>query len=644
MIVYEATRDAFARDVLTNRIADAIESAFVHRLGTRTSQSEISSWQNSMQFMGGALELAGTPGDARVAIEYRVPLTAKRVDFILTGADEEGRDTAVIVELKQWSEVERTDKDAIVRTQLGGGVRETTHPSYQAWTYAALIQDYNAAVQDGDVRLAPCAYLHNCTDGGAINDPVYAEHLARAPAFLKQDAEKLAAFLSKHVRRGDRTKLMYRIDGGRLRPSKCLADELVALMSGNPSFHLVDDQKLVYESALALAESALEDGKRRVLIVRGGPGTGKTVVAVNLLVEFTRRSRVAQYVSRNAAPRAVYAARLKGSMTKSRIDNLFKGSGGFVDVAPKALDVLVVDEAHRLNEKSGLYGNLGENQAIETMRASAMSVFFVDDDQRVTLKDIGESAELHRCAAVLDAEVHEMALASQFRCNGSDGYLAWLDDVLGIRPTANTDLDGSGYEFVVHESPNALRDRILSLNLPGNKARMVAGYCWDWKGKRDAAVEDIVYPRHDFAARWNLDIDGSLWIMQPNSVHEIGCIHTCQGLEVEHVGVLIGADLLVRDGIVVTNALARSAQDRSVRGYKTWFKRDPESARKAADRVIKNTYRTLMSRGLRSCAVYSDDAETREWFTARASLGGATRIRRIGGQGGSKMTPMSDGT
>ena len=618
MIVYEQTHDGFARDVVTNRIADAIEGAFVHRLGIRTSPAEIASWRNSMQFMKNALELARTPDDARVAIEYRVPLTAKRVDFILTGADEQGRDTAVIVELKQWSEVERTDKDAIVRTWLGKGVRETTHPSYQAWTYAALIRDYNVAVQEGEVHLAPCAYLHNCADGTAINDPAYAEHLERAPAFLKEDAEKLAEFLTKHVRRGDRTKLMYRIDTGRLRPSKSLADELASLMTGNPSFHLVDDQKIVYESALQLAEAALSDGERRVLLVRGGPGTGKTVVAVNLLVELTRRSRVVQYVSRNAAPRAVYAAKLKGTMTKSRIDNLFKGSGGYVDVAPKTLDVLVVDEAHRLNEKSGLYRNLGENQVLETMRAGAASVFFVDDDQRVTLKDIGDSGEIRRNAALLGAKVHELELASQFRCNGSDGYLAWLDDVLQIRTTANTDLEGSGYEFLVHESPNALRDRILALNVPGNKARMVAGYCWDWKGKKDPEIEDVTYPEHDFSARWNLDTDGSLWIMQPNSVHEIGCIHTCQGLEVEHVGVFVGADLLVRDGTIVTDATARSGQDSSIRGYKTWAKKDPGAAATAADRVIKNTYRTLMSRGLKSCSIYSGDAATREWFDARA--------------------------
>ena len=617
MIVYDATAKEFSRDVDLNRIEDRIESAFRTRLGHRTSASEIASWKNSMRYMRTALSLADVPDDAGVAIEFRVPLTNKRVDFILTGRDDAARDTAVIVELKQWSAVTATSMDAIVRTRLGKGERETTHPSYQAWTYAALIADYNVSVQDGDIRLVPCAYLHNCTDGSALNDPVYGEHVERAPVFLKHDVERLAEFLSRHVREGDRDRLMYRIDGGRLRPSKSLADELRSMMSGNREFTLIDEQKLVYETALALSERALKTSKRQVLVVRGGPGTGKSVVAINLLVELTRRQRVAQYVSRNAAPRAVYATKLAGTMKKTRVNNLFRGSGSYVNAPPKGIDALIVDEAHRLNEKSGLYGNLGENQVRELMLAAGFSVFFVDDDQRVTLKDIGESAEIHRQAKRVDAEVSDLELASQFRCNGSDGYLAWLDQTLQVRETANRDLDGADYAFEVFDSPVELRDRILRENTARNKARMVAGYCWDWKGKKDPEVEDIVLPEHGFSARWNLSTDGSLWIMQPGSVHEVGCIHTCQGLEVDYVGVIVGPDLLVRDGRVVTNALERSSQDRSMHGYRKWVKSDPEAARAAADRVIKNTYRTLMSRGLKGCFVFSDNAETRDWFRAR---------------------------
>lgn len=140
MIVYSATRETFTKDVFSNQIEKKILDAFRLRLGRKTSKSEIESWKNSMQYMNNVLVAGDIPKDAGVAIEYQVPLTSKRVDFILSGIDSKKRETAVIVELKQWSDVTETSKDAIVETYIGGAVREVPHPSYQAWTYAALIQ------------------------------------------------------------------------------------------------------------------------------------------------------------------------------------------------------------------------------------------------------------------------------------------------------------------------------------------------------------------------------------------------------------------------------------------------------------------------------------------------------------------------
>ena len=342
--------------------------------------------------------------------------------------------------------------------------------------------------------------------------------------------------------------------------------------------------------------------------------TFKSVVAVNLLVEFTRRGRLVHYVTRNAAPRAVYESKLTGSFTRSHIGNLFKGSGSYVNTPANLMDVLVVDEAHRLNEKSGLYQNIGENQIKEIIQASRLSVFFIDEDQRVTLRDIGEKGEIRRWAELCGAEVTELALESQFRCNGSDGDLAWVEHALQSRETANPTLDGIEYDFRICSSPNQLFDLIVKHNAITNKARVVAGYCWNWKGKRNPAIKDVVIENHGFAKRWNLDKDGSLWLVAPNSVEEVGCIHTCQGLELDYVGVIIGPDLVVRDGRLMTNAGKRSGQDRSIHGYKRLLKEDPDQARGLADRIIKNTYRTLMTRGQKGCYVYCVDEETNDYF------------------------------
>ncbi|WP_417514716.1 DNA/RNA helicase domain-containing protein [Marinobacter sp.] len=617
MIVYSASKAEFVEHVKFNQIEKVIEEEVWRKLKRRTPKSEIESWKNSLQYMFNALLDQGIPPSAGVAIEYTIPLTSRRVDFILTGKDALRNDTAIIVELKQWSEAEVTDKDAIVRTFLNGSIREVNHPSYQAWSYSALIEDYNETVREERISLQPCAYLHNMDSCEAINDARYAEHTERAPVYISSDAKKLSDFLRRNIRYGDSDNILYRIEHGVIKPSKGLADCLASMLRGNREFILLDEQKLVYETALDLAEKGRRNPKQ-TFIVKGGPGTGKSVVAINLIVEATNREMLTQFVSKNAAPREVFKARLTGTMRKTRIDNLFRGSGGYTETETNFFDLLVVDEAHRLNEKSGLYGNLGENQIKELINSARTSVFFIDEDQRVTLSDIGTVEEIRHFAKQMGSDVTVLELSSQFRCNGSDGYLAWVDHVLQIRETANTTLDGVDYDFRVFDDPNELRNFIEKKNRRANKARLVAGYCWDWNSKKDPARFDIEFPEYDFKARWNLDKHGSKWLIVEDSVSEIGCIHTCQGLELDHVGVIIGDDFVIRDGIAVTNAGARSKSDRSVRGYKKRLKEDRDSALAIADMIIKNTYRTLMTRGMKGCYVYSADAETREHFRSFA--------------------------
>ena len=620
MIVYSEPKERFQADVESNRIADRIGKLLREKARRSVGQAEVRSWQNSMLYMRNVLDDEEIPGDAQISIEYTIPQTAKRIDVIVSGQDDEHREAAVIIELKQWETARRTTKDAIVSTFLGGTERETEHPSYQAWTYAALLRDFNETVQSEDIRLVPCAYLHNCTSPEGICDDFYAKHLEQAPAFLRNDSDRLRAFIKRYVKHGDARDLVFRIEQGRIRPSKSLVDALLSMLEGNEEFLLIDDQKLVYETALALVDEG-RSGPKRVLIVEGGPGTGKSVVAINLLVELTARDLLTQYVSRNAAPRAVYEAKLTGTFRKTRIANMFRGSGSFTEGEPETFDALIVDEAHRLNEKSGLYKNLGSNQIMELIAAARTTVFFIDEDQRVTIRDIGTKAEIKKWADALGAETTELELASQFRCNGSDGYLGWVDHALQIRTTANTDLAGVGYDFAVCDSPSELRDRIFDKNREANKARLVAGYCWDWKSKKDPDAIDIEFAGTDFRMQWNLDSDGSLWIVMPESVKEVGCIHTCQGLELDYVGVIIGPDLVVRDGVVATDASQRSKNDSSVRGLKKLAKENPQQARKLAELVVKNTYRTLMTRGQKGCYVYCTDPETLEYFRSVVPTG-----------------------
>ncbi|MES2981137.1 MAG: DNA/RNA helicase domain-containing protein [Verrucomicrobiota bacterium] len=624
MIVYLETKTKFQEDIISNRIEEKVHDALKGATGKSVGKSELASWKNSLKEMSIVLGDEGIPSDTGVAIEFNIPNTGKRIDFILTGTREDGQRTAVIVELKQWQTAKATKRDAIVSTFVGGREREVSHPSYQAWSYAVLINDYNETVRLDPIHLNPCAYLHNCETPEVILDPFYSRHTTAAPAFLRDDALKLREFIKKHVKFGDKGETMYRIRDGKIRPSKGLADHLASLMQGNKEFTMIDDQKVVYETALDLSVMSSAQNKN-VIIVNGGPGTGKTVVAINLLVELTNLGLVAQYVTKNSAPRAVYESKLTGTMRRNRISNLFVGSGGFSNTPKDTFNALIVDEAHRLNEKSGLYGNLGENQIKELIEASNCTIFFLDEDQRIHWKDIGEATQLREWAKHVGATITELELESQFRCNGSNGYLAWIDDVLQIRETANTNLEGANYEFNVCDSASELRDLIYKRNDVANRARMVAGYCWDWKSKKTPAAFDIELPAENFRARWNLTKDGPLWMISKESVSEIGCIHTCQGLELDYIGVIIGPDLIVREGEIITDGAKRSKNDASIKGYKGMLKTEAEAARAKADLIIKNTYRTLMTRGMKGCYIYCTDPETNRYF-AKHGVGALTPV------------------
>lgn len=621
MIVYEATKQLFVEDVVQDRIEENIDKKFYEKMGYHTSESERKAWNNSMQYMMKVLIDNNIPRNVGIAIEFKIPNTSKRVDFIITGKDGQLKNTAIIVELKQWTEADMVEgKDGIVQTFTGHALREVAHPSYQAWSYATTIEDYNETVQDKQIDLHPCAYLHNyleVTPPTLLSDN-YKYYLEKAPAFIKGDVEKLRNFINKYIQYGDDKETLYMIENGKIRPSKSLQDALSNMLNGNEEFIMIDDQKIVYETALDMARKSYEDGHKRVLIVKGGPGTGKSVLAINILVKLTNENIVCSYVTKNAVPRSVYATKLSGDFKKTRINNLFKGSGSFVESTENEFDALIVDEAHRLNAKSGMYQNLGENQIKEIIKASKFSIFFIDEYQKVTLKDIGSIEEIQKYITDANAESTIMELESQFRCNGSDGYIAWLDDVLDIRRTANSNGFDLDYDIRICDTPNELRDLIFEKNKIKNKARLLAGYCWNWiaDGKNKSNVYDITIPEYNFAMSWNLE-NNQTWAIDSESINEIGCIHTAQGLEFDYVGVIIGDDLRYENNQIITDVSKRAKTDQSIKGLKTMSLKNPEKAKIIADEIIKNTYRTLMTRGQKGCYIYCTNKNLSNYLKIR---------------------------
>lgn len=622
MLVYEGVKTDFIDSVENDLIADQIKQNIFNKMGRHTTDSEYGSWSRSLEYMYKVLNDKEIPDNSGIAIEYNIPQTAKRVDFMISGYNENHNPGMIVIELKQWQKLEKINDTSLVRTYTGHANRDVVHPSYQAWSYTQLISDYNAAVQDQSIELKPCAYLHNYLreDNDPLDDEQYAEILNEAPAFTKGQVHDLRKFIKSFIKVGDNKEILYEVDHGKIKPSKSLQNSIASMIRGNKEFIMIDEQRVVYESIIKLSERCQKDHKKRTIICEGGPGTGKSVVAVQLLAELTRKEQFTQYVSKNLAPRQAYLEKLKKGKKISGVDNMFKGSASYTKVGKNQINTLIVDEAHRLEERSQYTKKTGnENQIKEIIHAATCSVFFIDESQRVTMADIGSVEEIEKWAELEGSEVYRMKLLSQFRCNGSNGYLSWIDDLLEIRQTANFSVQDLDYDIQIFDTPQEVRDSIVEKNKNTNKARMLAGYCWDWpKGTRDDSnYHDIQIG--DFGISWNLD-DKKSFAMNENSINEAGCIHTTQGLEFDYVGVIIGDDLRYENGHIVTDFTKRASTDQSIKGLKGMYKKDPATALERADEIIKNTYRTLMTRGMKGCYIYCTNKALSDYIKKRLTI------------------------
>ena len=615
MLAYLATKDQFLLDAPS--IEDKVKDEVKRKLGHNVGDSEYASWRNSLgNAMYHAMNTSEIPGDAGVAIEYRVNGRAFRIDFMLSGKNSDGKESLVIIELKQWTDIQFSDLTEHVRTFVGGAVRDTPHPSYQAWSYLSHLKMYNEYIYDTEVSVNACAYLHNCEDSTVVSSSRYEEKLKEVPVYIKGQSDQLRSMVKVNISVGTGTDLLERIDASVIRPSQQLADSVGSMLKGHEEFVLLDEQKTVLEKIINSSNQSLT-GQKRVLIINGGPGTGKSVISINALARLTSQRLNVKYVTPNAAPRAVFEAKLKKIFGKADIRSLFSGSGSFTETEKSSFDTLIVDEAHRLKMKSGMFKNLGANQVMEIIDAAKTSVFFIDEAQKVTWSDVGEISMIEEQAKLAGAIVEQLELTSQFRCSGSDDYIAWLDETLGVGPGSTHYFSPEKFDFQIFDSPLEMHNMIKEKNKLNNKSRVVAGYCWDWISQKRPELKDITINKFGYKATWNLTSDGSEWIISPKSVEEVGCIHTCQGLEVDYVGVIVGRDLVAIDGVLKTDPSARAKTDASLKGYKKELKEDPIGAELKADELIRNTYRTLMSRGMKGCYVYFVDEATADYFKSK---------------------------
>jgi DUF2075 family protein len=601
MLVYSGTKKSFSTDIRDGNIAKIIDEKLSSLGINQGGLSQFTSWQNSLPQMFFILDDKEISDEIEVSIEYQIPLTSRRVDFLIAGSDDQNKDHVMIIELKQWQKAKKISREFLVETFTGGSNRVVVHPSQQAYSYAKLIENFNESIQEQKIQLVPCAYLHNYdeTYRDEITGPEYQAVIDEAPIFLANDKSELRNFVKTHTKHKPTKDLFKIIEHGKLKPSKALQDAIGEVMNGNEEFVLIMEQQVAYATVLKLVQKSLKKDEKHTIIIKGGPGTGKSVVAVNLLSKLIQSGFSANYVTKNSAPRAAFSKKLvSGKYKLQYLKGLFRGSGSYYDIDSNKFDCLIVDEAHRLKLKSGFMSNLGENQVKELINASKISVFFIDEDQIVTTKDIGSVNEIKKWAKELGSTVHEsedLTLASQFRCNGSDGYLAFLDNLLGIRQTANFKFDFD-YDVKVFDDPNEMYEALKKTNTR-NKSRMIAGYTYEWVSKDDKSKFDIVLSQA-FKKHWNFSTDE--FAIDPESFDQVGCIHSTQGLEFDYVGIIIGKDLRYENGKVITDKNQTAISDKSsgVRTSKDLV---------LADKIIRNTYKTLLSRGQKGCFIYCED-------------------------------------
>ena len=612
MIIYNKSLKDFRTDVTFNMMQSILLKTLREKGLSGGSASEINSRNNSLHFMKDVLDDSYFDNECQVAIEYNIPQTSKRVDFMIMG-NNNTEDHVVIIELKQWARVNKVDDncDHSIMSDLRSH-EPVAHPSYQAYSYKQLILDYcNDSASINNKTLKPCAYLHNLSEEyrPIIEDNLYHEWIEEAPVFLQSDVLKLRNFIKNYIKlKANDSSLLYKIEEGRLKPTKSLQDALDSMLCGNEEFHMIDEQVVAYDKIMKAIKESQNDTRKHVLIITGGPGTGKSVLAINILARCIIDLKLnTSYITKNMAPRKCYVNLLaKGNAKKMvNLQKAIQSPWCLPNTIYNGLDVGIFDEAHRMQKKP--YRYLGNDMLEDAIKASKVSIFFVDDDQRITINDKYDVNSIIMYAKNENAIIHKpYELTSQFRCDGSDGYISFLNNLLEIKQTANSNFEFNNLKVKVFDDPIKMRDELRELNKINNKTRMIAGYCYDWNVKNKKGEWDIILP-NGFKAKWNLANDDH-WAVNPNSFEEVGCIHTCQGMEFDYVGIFIGKDLYYKDGHVQTNRNAISKDD------KTSGIRLKSTSNEEADKLIRRTYKVLLTRGIKGCYIYCEDEALRNYL------------------------------
>src|SRR3989338_1466469 len=617
MRLYEGSISEFREQVISNKIADTLANAYTKYYGKNIAPSEKNSWSNSLNYVKNALEYSKL-NENKIVIEYELPYSSRRIDVILFGKGENKEDNVVLIELKQWSNenVEDCETEGNVIVNYGRFKKEQAHPSLQVEGYHYDIKDFMTIFEEKpNTELSSCAYCHNYSKQGknVLYFTKFSLLLKRYPLFSKEDIKSLGEYLQKRLHNGSGMEVFNRFVTSPIKPSKRLLEHTKDMINKQQIFNLIDDQIAAYNAIMHKAKKLSILKKKSIIIVKGGPGTGKSVIALEVMGELLRQKRSVYHATGSSA----FTNTLR-KILGTRAAKQFLFFNSFTRHKENEIEVLICDEAHRIRKtSSNMYTPKEQRtntpQIEELLRAAKLSIFFIDERQVVRPNEIG-SIELIKDTAkqfgVAAEEIAEFELTTQFRCSGSDSFLQWIENSLEIRESEKQFLSKEDrMEFKIFDNPMELREAIENKNEEKkNCARIVAGFCWPWsQPKADGSlVNDVKIG--NFEMPWERKDQFWKWATDNSGMEQVGTVYTAQGFEFDYIGVIFGNDLVYD------------------KNKKTWIAKTENSCdtmtKRKNDKFVehlKNIYRVLLSRAHKGCYVYFMDKDTEEYFRSKIS-------------------------
>lgn len=592
------------------------------RLNQNPSPGEVRSWERSLPVLAEDLQAAGLD-QAEVLLEHRLPYTSKRVDVILAGVHPTTRRPSyVVIELKQWGSFAAVRDGEDLVTVDGTGSQLRLHPQRQVSDYCQYLQDFAGALTANEAHLSGVAYLHNAPalDALALHAPTDFAHI-----YSLAEREAFRGFLRSQIAPdtsgGPAADLLLR---GALTPTPQLLEVAAQQLQERDQFVLLDSQRVAYELVMRAVRQAREGDHKQVVIVTGGPGSGKSVIALTLVGELAAMGHSVMHAT-GSRSFTTTLRRVAGKGSR-RTANLFNYFNSYMDSARNAIDVLILDEAHRLRQTSAnrftrAALRTGRSQLDELVSAARVPVFLLDEHQIVRPGEMGTVAEIRNHAEAHGIAVVEVSLDDQFRCGGSASYIEWVLRLLDLNPGGPVVWDGDDtFDLLVADSPSELEDQLRAEMDAGANARMAAGYCWPWS---DPTPQQTLIPDvsiDGWSRPWNVKADravgdappSSLWATATGGFGQVGCVYTAQGFEYDWNGVILGPDMVRRGDAWVFDRTANKDPD---------FRNRTKVSDEQFAAAVRNVYKVLLTRGMQGTVLYSTDPETQQFLRSLVPSG-----------------------